>query len=171
MSAAWDRKHEDPTHTGQKWYCKVCNSKYMTRYGFLNELVIHGKSYWVRMHWPEQNVDLLKMKASMIETMMQMRGLKPQTAQELFQTSVAVPPTECDFLRPARTWVKTGKEWGKWGNPIPNTWSVDPAAFEGTTPMTIFDIINGFKKSVQEGKPEETKWDEPLVDKDELIEC
>ena len=50
-------------------------------------------------------------------------------------------------------------------------WQVDPKVFEGTNPMTIYDITNGFKKSVQEGKPAEATWNEAVVDKEELMEC
>ena len=38
LSKVWGRKHEDPLKRKQKWYCKICGTKYKTYYGMLVEI-------------------------------------------------------------------------------------------------------------------------------------
>jgi hypothetical protein len=45
-SKNWTQMHEDPIANGQRWYCKVCRAKYMTKFGVLIEVVQpHAVSY------------------------------------------------------------------------------------------------------------------------------
>jgi hypothetical protein len=51
-SMAWDRLHDDPAHTGQRWYCKKCRAKYKTKYGLLCEIIVDKKGFYCKAELP-----------------------------------------------------------------------------------------------------------------------
>ena len=43
-SQAWTRRHEDPCHNKQRWYCVCCETRYYTKFGMLVEFHCKGVS-------------------------------------------------------------------------------------------------------------------------------
>ena len=51
-SKQWDRLHEDPNATGQRWYCCNCGAKYRTKFGVLIEWKINGIAHYLLAELP-----------------------------------------------------------------------------------------------------------------------
>jgi hypothetical protein len=47
------RLYDDALSTSQRYLCKVCNTKYMTKYGLVIEMIVEGQSYLARVPLPE----------------------------------------------------------------------------------------------------------------------
>ena len=53
-SSAWQRKHEDPLQSQQRWYCPICGATYKTRSGTMVQMVLNGESMFVRAEIPTE---------------------------------------------------------------------------------------------------------------------
>ena len=91
-SMAWDRFKDQLEATGQRWYCKVCGAKYMTRFGVLCEIVTGGKALYCRAELPPH--DMQDAKCMMIEQ----RFHAAQTPQELLDSLPKVSPMERGYF-------------------------------------------------------------------------
>jgi hypothetical protein len=61
-SKNWTQVHADPIADGQRWYCKVCGARYMTRFGVLIEIVQpHAVSYMLADYPPDTIGDVRAM--------------------------------------------------------------------------------------------------------------
>ena len=63
-SFVWDRLHDDPLASKQRWYCPVCGKRYTTTYGVIVELIDRTATPAVAMYakadFPPQDIQDLK---------------------------------------------------------------------------------------------------------------
>ena len=87
LSKEWDRFHDDPAATGQRWYCS-CGARYKTKYGVLTEMLHYerGLAYYALGQFPPQPI--LDAKFMMIEQ----RFKDKKTAKELFDAIPEMRP-------------------------------------------------------------------------------
>ena len=54
LSDEWDRLHEQPDATGQRWYCPMCGTRYKTRFGVLCEMFAKDTNiaYYAKAEFP-----------------------------------------------------------------------------------------------------------------------
>ena len=55
-SAEWDRRFPNKDAVPQRWYC-LCGARCKTKFGVIVEIVIAGKSHWVRATVPEMEME------------------------------------------------------------------------------------------------------------------
>ena len=60
VSSRWNRKHDDPLATRQRWYCTVCQAAYKTESGTLVQMVHEGNTWYCRAECPDHNFKLIK---------------------------------------------------------------------------------------------------------------
>jgi hypothetical protein len=100
-SKAWDRLHADALSLKQRWYCRCCGGRYMTRYGCLVQLVHpSGRTHYARSEVPLEEEDS---KAMFLED-----TIDPSSPEDLFSRIPDAVPVEGDMLRKAAA----GDFWG-----------------------------------------------------------
>ena len=54
LSDQWDRLHEQPDATGQRWYCPICGTRYKTKFGVLCEMLTKETNiaYYAKAEFP-----------------------------------------------------------------------------------------------------------------------
>ncbi len=86
-SKEWRTLHDNPMATKQRWYCKECNARYMTRFGVVCELLMaDGKLRYCQADLPPQGI--------MDAKFMSIEGIagEVQTPQELYDKIATVSP-------------------------------------------------------------------------------
>ena len=86
LADEWDKLHDDPLATGQRWYC-TCGAKYKTKYGVLTELVIGKSAYYAMAEFPPQSLCDAKFMA------IQEKFKRVSTAEELLASSPQITPS------------------------------------------------------------------------------
>ncbi len=63
VSSLWNRLHQDPIATKQRWYCPVCQAKYKTTNVVMVELMCNGETSYVKAPFPPDDIADLKAMA------------------------------------------------------------------------------------------------------------
>ena len=121
LSTEWERLHDDPIATGQRWYCS-CGAKYKTKYGVLTELIIEKSAYYVMAEFPPQSLCDAKFMA------IQEKFKRVSTAEELLASSPQITPSAIgSVLTPT---LKHGE------------FKINKAMFEGLPSFNWFQLYN-----------------------------
>ena len=52
VNSLWDRLHDNPLATGQRYYCRQCGTRYLQKYGVMLEMLMKGQSMYARADFP-----------------------------------------------------------------------------------------------------------------------
>ena len=98
LSKVWGRKHEDPLKSKQKWYCKICGTKYKTYYGMLVEIREVGTNDVCHALANCTDDDDRGTKALILE---ERYGQEAKTPEDLYRLVPTIEPTLGQCLRKA----------------------------------------------------------------------
>ena len=91
LSKTWARKHNDPMASRQVYYCHQ-GHKYATKYGQLVQLVIAGRSFFMRAEVPDWDIEDIRAINQEEEN-----GWDASTsAEQIFAVAKVASPLECD---------------------------------------------------------------------------
>jgi hypothetical protein len=110
-SKIWDRLHDDPLATGQRYYCRCCKGRYWTRYGTMLQILIPGQmpAFLRASVPPTDNEDV---KAMYLE-----EEINPDSPEDLyFKIPHAVPHADGTFIRPATQAEMYDQSWSPYGS-------------------------------------------------------
>jgi hypothetical protein len=82
LAKHWSRMKDDPTSSGQRWYCQYCCTKYTTSFGLRIELVMQGEPRYARATLPPQGAQDVKLMA--VEMKMAKEKKTYNTPMELY---------------------------------------------------------------------------------------
>ena len=80
LAKHWSTKFEDPLHTGQSWYCTICDptTRYRTSFGMLIEIFKKDKRMYARA--PVKPFDVMDVHGMGLEVQLQ-----PGSPEELYE--------------------------------------------------------------------------------------
>jgi hypothetical protein len=82
LAKHWSRMKDDPTASGQRWYCQYCCTKYATGFGLVIELVMNDEPRYCRATLPPQGAQDIKLLA--VEVKMAKAKKTYNTPMELY---------------------------------------------------------------------------------------
>jgi len=94
VSSLWNRLHQDPVASKQRWYCPVCQAKYKVTNGVMVELMCNGETSYVKAPYPPENI--ADLKAMAVEK--QHAGIT--SVEALLQAIPEAHPVGADWLTP-----------------------------------------------------------------------
>ena len=143
LSKEWNRKfQDDPLHSQQAWYCNICATRYVTKYGMLLELFSNEEAMYMKA--PVKPFDILDLLALKFE-----EDYKPQTPEELYGKI----PTANIAMNAVVRKAGQGDDW-KGRNRLEGVYKVDNAFFEALPMWEWFDIFTFSSKNPLTGQ----KW-------------
>ena len=92
VSSLWNRLHQDPIASGQRWYCPVCEARYKPANGVMVEMLIQGVSYYIKAPFPTD--DIIDLKAMAVETY----HAGAQSPEELLKAIPEAHPLGAEWL-------------------------------------------------------------------------